>query len=240
MMVTCWGTEERFFRHRQAAPGVPSAASSQRSLDYDLAPDGKRFAVFLSLEALAEETGFVRMTFPVKFCDELRRRRVPVLGKNLGNLLLPCSTGLAFHGLLAGYSPIRTIAGIGVMGCSGFGFPTNVGLKTRPRHVQGLNWFTIQRLRTGLSESDIRVLISGQVSSLCLSTDRLRFKPTGRSRTDAEFSVGPVPPVLSLKALIGAGRYVTFLEASSIELRGKILRVELACRLTVFPAVEFA
>jgi Tol biopolymer transport system component len=47
---------------------------------YDLAPDGKRFAIFPNLNAPAEEKGSVHMTFLLNFFDELRRR-VPASGK---------------------------------------------------------------------------------------------------------------------------------------------------------------
>jgi len=47
----------------------PSAAMS-----LDLAPDGKRFAVFPMPEARAEEKGSVHITFLLNFFDEVRRR----------------------------------------------------------------------------------------------------------------------------------------------------------------------
>jgi hypothetical protein len=43
-------------------------------LNYDLAPDGKRFAIFPNQNAPAEEKGSVHMTFLLNFFDELRRR----------------------------------------------------------------------------------------------------------------------------------------------------------------------
>ena len=43
------------------------------SLNYDLAPDGKRFAIFPK-NAPAEEKGAVHMIFLLNFLDELRRR----------------------------------------------------------------------------------------------------------------------------------------------------------------------
>jgi serine/threonine-protein kinase len=43
-------------------------------LNYDLAPDGKRFAIFPELKAPAEEKGDVHVTFLLNFFDELRRR----------------------------------------------------------------------------------------------------------------------------------------------------------------------
>jgi eukaryotic-like serine/threonine-protein kinase len=49
------------------------------SLNYDLAPDGKRFAIFPELKAL-EEKGNVHVTFLENFFDELRRR-APAGGK---------------------------------------------------------------------------------------------------------------------------------------------------------------
>jgi hypothetical protein len=46
----------------------------------DLAPDGKRFAVFPRPEATGEQKGSVHVTVLLNFFDELRRR-VPVSGK---------------------------------------------------------------------------------------------------------------------------------------------------------------
>jgi eukaryotic-like serine/threonine-protein kinase len=43
-------------------------------LNYDLAPDGKRFAIMPELKAPTEEKGSVHMTFLLNFFDELRRR----------------------------------------------------------------------------------------------------------------------------------------------------------------------
>jgi Tol biopolymer transport system component len=43
-------------------------------LNYDLAPDGERFAIFPELKAPAEDKGAVRVTFLLNFLDELRRR----------------------------------------------------------------------------------------------------------------------------------------------------------------------
>jgi len=43
-------------------------------LNYDLAPDGKRFAIIPQLNAAAETKGNVRMAFLLNFFDELRRR----------------------------------------------------------------------------------------------------------------------------------------------------------------------
>jgi serine/threonine-protein kinase len=45
--------------------------------NYELAPDGKRFAVIPNSTAATEEKGDVHMTFLLNFFDELRRR-VPV------------------------------------------------------------------------------------------------------------------------------------------------------------------
>ncbi len=46
-------------------------------LNFDVAPDGKRFAVFPKPSTPAEDKGSVHMTFLLNFFDELRRR-VPV------------------------------------------------------------------------------------------------------------------------------------------------------------------
>ena len=43
-------------------------------LNYDLAPDGKRFAIFPELKTQAEEKGDVQVAFLLNFFDELRRR----------------------------------------------------------------------------------------------------------------------------------------------------------------------
>jgi len=62
------------------APGKPHLWSDHQlydldgTLNYDLAPDGKRFAIFPELKAQAEEKGDVHMTFLLNFFDELRRR----------------------------------------------------------------------------------------------------------------------------------------------------------------------
>ncbi len=64
-------------------PGKPRLWSDYQlhavsgALNYDLAPDGKRFAIFPELKAPAEEKGNVHVTFLLNFFDELRRR-VPV------------------------------------------------------------------------------------------------------------------------------------------------------------------
>ncbi len=63
-----------------SSPGKPRLWSDQQLqniggiLNYDLAPDGKRFAIFPELKAPAEEKGDVHMTFLLNFFDELRRR----------------------------------------------------------------------------------------------------------------------------------------------------------------------
>ena len=44
------------------------------NLNYDLAPDGKRFAIFPELKAPTAEKGDVHMNFLLNFFDELRRR----------------------------------------------------------------------------------------------------------------------------------------------------------------------
>jgi hypothetical protein len=47
---------------------------------FDLAPDGKRFAVFPRAETSEDKQGSVRVTFLLNFFEELRRR-VPASGK---------------------------------------------------------------------------------------------------------------------------------------------------------------
>jgi hypothetical protein len=56
----------------------PGAALVLRNLD--LAPDGKRFAVFPRPDATGEQKGSVHVTVLLNFFDELRRR-VPAGGK---------------------------------------------------------------------------------------------------------------------------------------------------------------
>jgi serine/threonine-protein kinase len=74
-MVTDYEVKNESF-----ADGKPRLWSDQRVQDlsglpnYDLAPDGKRFAVFPNLTAAAEEKGDVHMTFLLNFFDEIRRR----------------------------------------------------------------------------------------------------------------------------------------------------------------------
>jgi Tol biopolymer transport system component len=68
--------------------GKPRVWSEQRLLDlgsppvptYDLAPDGKRFAVILYPDGTAEQKPVTQLTFLLNFFDELRRR-VPAEGK---------------------------------------------------------------------------------------------------------------------------------------------------------------
>jgi serine/threonine-protein kinase len=61
-------------------PGKPHLWSDQQlhaiggPMNYDLAPDGKRFAVFPKVNAPTEEKGTLRITFLLNFFDELRRR----------------------------------------------------------------------------------------------------------------------------------------------------------------------
>jgi hypothetical protein len=43
-------------------------------MNLDLAPDGKRFAVFAAPEPAAGEMGSVHVTFLLNFFDELKRR----------------------------------------------------------------------------------------------------------------------------------------------------------------------
>ena len=64
----------RLFHPRQVARVVQSGTSRCRVLNYDLAPDGRRFAIFPELKPPAEEKGDVHVTFLLNFFDELRRR----------------------------------------------------------------------------------------------------------------------------------------------------------------------
>jgi serine/threonine-protein kinase len=76
IMVTDYELKNQSF-----VPGNPGQWSDQqlhdvggRSLNYDLAPDGKRFAVIPNVTAPAEEKGPVHVTFLLNFFDELGRR----------------------------------------------------------------------------------------------------------------------------------------------------------------------
>jgi serine/threonine-protein kinase len=72
-------------KNESVVVGKPHLWSDQQLMDvsgflnYDLAPDGKRFAILPELKAQAEK-GNVHMTFLLNFFDELRRR-APVGGK---------------------------------------------------------------------------------------------------------------------------------------------------------------
>jgi Tol biopolymer transport system component len=75
IMVTEYAVKNESF-----AAGKPRMWSDQQLhdlggvLNYDLAPDGKRFAIFPELKVPAEEKGTVHMTFLLNFFDDLRRR----------------------------------------------------------------------------------------------------------------------------------------------------------------------
>jgi len=75
IMVADYETKNESF-----VAGKPRLWSDQQlqnirgALNYDLAPDGKHFAIFPELKALAEEKGDVHVTFLLNFSDELRRR----------------------------------------------------------------------------------------------------------------------------------------------------------------------
>ena len=65
-------------------PGKPRVWSDKKlysagiTTNWALAPDGKRFAVFLPPEVAGAETGSVHVTFLLNFFDELRRRLPPI------------------------------------------------------------------------------------------------------------------------------------------------------------------
>jgi serine/threonine-protein kinase len=75
IMVTAYTTRGETF-----VPGKPVVWSTKDILTrhgtpmYDLAPDGKRFAVFLPTENAAERKSATQVTFLLNFFDELRRR----------------------------------------------------------------------------------------------------------------------------------------------------------------------
>ena len=68
------------FKNESFLPGKPRLWSDVRVQDlagipnYDLAPDGKRFAIFPEPKAAPTENESVRVTFLLNFFDELRRR----------------------------------------------------------------------------------------------------------------------------------------------------------------------
>jgi hypothetical protein len=60
-------------------PGKPQLWSDHRVVSapfsiYDLAPDGKRFAVVLNADGTAEQKPFTHLTVILNFFDELKRR----------------------------------------------------------------------------------------------------------------------------------------------------------------------
>ena len=75
IMVTEYASQNDVF-----IPGRPRLQSDQQLQDvsglpnYDVAPDGKRFAIFPKLKPATEENGTVHMAFLLNFFDELRRR----------------------------------------------------------------------------------------------------------------------------------------------------------------------
>jgi len=75
IMVTEYADQNDLF-----IPGRPRLRSDQKLQDvsalpnYDVAPDGKRFAIFPELKPATEEKGTVHMGFLLNFFDELRRR----------------------------------------------------------------------------------------------------------------------------------------------------------------------
>jgi serine/threonine-protein kinase len=75
-MVTPYTTSGNSF-----SPGTPRVWSEQRlgevGVMYDLAPDGKRFAVVLDAQEASESKPITSATVLLNFFDELRRR-VPV------------------------------------------------------------------------------------------------------------------------------------------------------------------
>jgi hypothetical protein len=74
-MVTDYEVKNQSF-----SSGKPRLWSDQQlhdiggGLNYDLAPDGKSFAIFPELKAPSEEKGHVHISFLLNFFDELRRR----------------------------------------------------------------------------------------------------------------------------------------------------------------------
>jgi hypothetical protein len=68
--------DSRFVRCGQTARAVKRADSRTlpHTVDVDLSPDGKRFAVFPKRESTSEQKASVHVTVLLNFFDELRRR----------------------------------------------------------------------------------------------------------------------------------------------------------------------
>jgi serine/threonine-protein kinase len=80
MVVDYTATGDSFIQSEPRLWSKQQLQYSGGNPNYDLAPDGKRFAIFPELKAPAEEKGNVHVTFLLNFFDELRRR-VPVSTK---------------------------------------------------------------------------------------------------------------------------------------------------------------
>jgi Tol biopolymer transport system component len=75
IMVTDYTATRESFVARKPRPWSDKQLQAVGGpLNYDLAPDGKRFAILPMPDAKTEEQGSVRVTFLLNFFDELRRR----------------------------------------------------------------------------------------------------------------------------------------------------------------------
>ena len=80
-MVSSYTAKADSFAPDKPRPWSNTQISGRAGIwNLDLAPDGKRFAVFPRPEATGEQKGSVHVTVLLNFFDELRRR-VPAGGK---------------------------------------------------------------------------------------------------------------------------------------------------------------
>jgi Tol biopolymer transport system component len=80
IMVTDYERKNDLFVAGKPRLWSDQALQDLPSLNYDLAPDGKRFAILPELKAPTEKNGAVHMNFLLNFFDDLRRR-VPIGGR---------------------------------------------------------------------------------------------------------------------------------------------------------------
>lgn len=74
IMVAEYQVSGDSFRARKPRQWLPAQILTTGFVSFDLAPDGKRVAVFLNAEPPAETKGTVHVTFLLNFFDDLRRR----------------------------------------------------------------------------------------------------------------------------------------------------------------------
>lgn len=74
MVVEYTASEETFTAAKPRLWSDKQIRATGAVLNHDLAPDGKRFAVFPMPEAATEDKGSGHVTFLLNFVDELRRK----------------------------------------------------------------------------------------------------------------------------------------------------------------------